>query len=85
MARQNERGNLAKIGLEAFSAVDEYLARSKRLGTRHPHQINPLIPVIDSNEAAKRYGGKVFMDYPKAMGKNQSADEIGRLKIVRNH
>ncbi|EEF45579.1 conserved hypothetical protein [Ricinus communis] len=75
MASQVDHSNLAKIGSEAFSALDKYLGRpNKRLGRPSPHHqagylVNQPFPstpvIIDSNEAAQRYGGKVYTDYPK--------------------
>jgi hypothetical protein len=73
MARQADR--LAKIGLEGFAAIDEHFSRAKRrppvlkVPNAHPtyyyaNQI-PATEVIDSNEAAQRYKGRVYLDYPK--------------------
>ncbi|KAJ6719862.1 hypothetical protein OIU79_007484 [Salix purpurea] len=50
-----ERDRLARIGLEGFAAIDVHFGRAKR---------RPPVPkVMDSNEAAQRYKGKVFIDY----------------------
>jgi hypothetical protein len=73
MARQADR--LAKIGLEGFAAIDEHFGRAKRrppvlkVPYAHPtyyyaNQI-PATEVIDTNEAAQRYKGRVYLDYPK--------------------
>ena len=71
MARQADR--LVKIGPEGFAAIDEHFGRAKRrppimkVPYAHPtyyyvHQANqiPATKLIDSNEAAQRYNGKVF-------------------------
>ncbi|KAG6736740.1 hypothetical protein POTOM_060367 [Populus tomentosa] len=76
MARQADR--LAKIGQEGFAAIDEHFGRAKRrppvmkVPYAHPayyyvHQANqiPATKLIDSNEAAQRYKGRVYIDYPK--------------------
>jgi hypothetical protein len=76
MARQADR--LVKIGPEGFAAIDEHFGRAKRrppimkVPYAHPtyyyvHQANqiPATKLIDSNEAAQRYNGKVYIDYPK--------------------
>ncbi|KAJ6889792.1 hypothetical protein NC651_023514 [Populus alba x Populus x berolinensis] len=76
MARQADR--LAKIGQEGFAAIDEHFGRAKRrppvmkVPYAHPtyyyvHQANqiPATKLIDRNEAAQRYKGRVYIDYPK--------------------
>ena len=61
MARQADR--LVKIGQEGFTAIDEHFGRAKR---RPPVMKVPVATgVIDSNEAAQRYKGRVYIDYPK--------------------
>jgi hypothetical protein len=69
MARQADR--LAKIGLEGFAAIDEAKRRPPVMKVPYAHptyyyanQI-PATEVIDSNEAARRYKGRVYIDYPK--------------------
>ncbi|KAJ6323425.1 hypothetical protein OIU76_010852 [Salix suchowensis] len=47
----SQKDRLARIGLEGFAAIDEHFGRAKRWP-----------PVIDSNEAARRYKG-VCIDY----------------------
>ena len=70
MSRQTDR--LARIGLEGFAAIDEVFGQAKgRPPVRKVpnyyivHQVNkiPATEVIDSNEAAQRYKGKVHTDY----------------------
>ena len=70
MARQADR--LVKIGQEGFAAIDEHFGRAKRRPTvmkvpyAHPtYYYVPATEVIDSNEAAQRYKGRVYVDYPK--------------------
>jgi len=76
MARQADL--LVKIGREGFAAIDEHFGRAKRwppvmkVPCAHPtyyyvHQANqiPATKLIDSNEAAQRYNGRVYIDYPK--------------------
>ncbi|KAG5236030.1 hypothetical protein OIU77_015031 [Salix suchowensis] len=69
MNRQADR--LSRIGLEGFAAIDEHFGRAKR---RPPAPKVPYIPqtnpipatkVIDSSEAAQRYNGKVYINYPR--------------------
>ncbi|KAJ6722114.1 hypothetical protein OIU85_025124 [Salix viminalis] len=51
----SQKDRLARIGLEGFAAIDEHFGRAKR---------RPPVPkVIDCNEAAQLYKGKVFIDY----------------------
>ena len=68
----SETDRLARIGLEGFAAIDELFGRPKgRPPVRkvpiyyNDHQGNkiPATEVIDSNEAAQRYKGKVHTDY----------------------
>jgi len=76
MARQADL--LVKIGREGFAAIDEHFGRAKRwppvmkVPHAHPtyyyvHQANqiPATILIDSNEAAQRYNGRVYIDYTK--------------------
>ncbi|KAL9390584.1 hypothetical protein Peur_019189 [Populus x canadensis] len=70
MARQADR--LVKIGQEGFAAIDEHFGRAKRrppvMKVPYAHLTYYYVPateVIDSNEAAQRYEGRVYIDYPK--------------------
>ncbi|KAJ6889793.1 hypothetical protein NC651_023515 [Populus alba x Populus x berolinensis] len=70
MARQADR--LVKIGQEGFAAIDEHFGRAKRrppvmmVPYAHPtYYYVPATEVIDSNEAAQRYKGRIYIDYPK--------------------
>ena len=70
MARQEHR--LVKIGQEGFAAIDEHFGRAKRrppvmkVPYAHPtYYYVPATEVIDSNEAAQRYKGRIYVDYPK--------------------
>ena len=70
MARQADR--LVKIGQEGFAAIDEHFGRAKtrppvmKVPYAHPtYYYVPATEVIDSNEAAQRYKGRVYVDYPK--------------------
>ncbi|KAF9673263.1 hypothetical protein SADUNF_Sadunf10G0006100 [Salix dunnii] len=63
---------LARIGLEGFAAIDELFGQAKgrppvrKVPTYYiVHQVSkiPATEVIDSNEAAQRYKGKVHTDY----------------------
>ncbi|KAL9353539.1 hypothetical protein Peur_056219 [Populus x canadensis] len=68
MARQADR--LVKIGQEGFAAIEEQFGRAKRrppvmkVPYAHPTYYYAT-EVIDSNEAAQRYKGRVYIDYPK--------------------
>ncbi|KAL3577509.1 hypothetical protein D5086_019013 [Populus alba] len=70
MARQADR--LVKIGQEGFAAIDEHFGWAKRrppvmkVPYAHPtYYYVPATEVIDSNEAAQRYKGGFYVDYPK--------------------
>ncbi|KAI9386317.1 hypothetical protein POPTR_010G007910v4 [Populus trichocarpa] len=70
MARQADR--LVKIGQEGFATIDEHFVRAKRrppvmqVPYAHPTYYDvPATEVINSNEAAQRYKGRVYVDYPK--------------------
>ena len=69
MARQADL--LVKIGQEGFAAIDEHFARARsrrppvmKVPYTHPTYYYAT-EVIDSNEAAQRYKGRVYVDYPK--------------------
>ncbi|KAJ0092683.1 hypothetical protein Patl1_24999 [Pistacia atlantica] len=64
---------LAKVGREGFGLLEELelIRPPKKFGNRHPPQAhdfhrypqNQYEPVIDSNQAAQLYGGKVVVDH----------------------
>ena len=66
----NMADRLVKIGQEGFAAIDEHFGRAKRrppvmkVPYAHPTYYYAT-EVIDSNEAAQRYKGRVYVDYPK--------------------
>ncbi|KAB5537364.1 hypothetical protein DKX38_014897 [Salix brachista] len=62
-----ERDRLARIGLEGFADIDEHFGRAKR----RP----PAPKVIDCNEAAQLFKGKVFIDF-----RNKVADQRNKGK-----
>ncbi|GKV31444.1 hypothetical protein SLEP1_g40130 [Rubroshorea leprosula] len=68
----SQRDQLAKIGLGGLALIDEYYSH----GTQHKMSSSRLHPpppqariseagetVINSNEAAKYYGGRIILDY----------------------
>jgi len=69
----NMADRLVKIGQEGFAAIDEHFGRAKsrrppvmKVPYAHPtYYYVPATEVIDSNEAAQRYKGRVYVDYPK--------------------
>ena len=69
MSRQAD--HLARIGMEGFAAIDEQFGRAKWWppAPKVPYvpQTNqiPATKVIDSSEAAQRYNGKVYINYPR--------------------
>ncbi|KAG6758814.1 hypothetical protein POTOM_035275 [Populus tomentosa] len=71
MARQADR--LVKIGQEGFAAIDEHFGQARwprppvmKVPYAHPtYYYVPATEVIDSNEAAQRYKGRIYVDYPK--------------------
>ena len=66
MARQADR--LAKIGLEGFAAIDEAKRRPPVMKVPYAHPTYydvPATEVINSNEAAQRYKGRLYLDYRK--------------------
>ncbi|KAJ6889799.1 hypothetical protein NC651_023521 [Populus alba x Populus x berolinensis] len=70
MARQADR--LLKIGQEGFAAIDEHFGRPRYRPTvmkvpyAHPtYYYVRATEVIDINEAAQRYKGRVYLDYPR--------------------
>ncbi|KAG6756943.1 hypothetical protein POTOM_037242 [Populus tomentosa] len=63
---------LVKIGQEGFAAIDEHFGRPRyrppvmKVPYAHPtYYYVRATEVIDSNEAAQRYKGRVYLDYPK--------------------
>ncbi|KAJ6719861.1 hypothetical protein OIU79_007483 [Salix purpurea] len=64
----SQTDRLARIGLEGFAAIDEHFGRAKRWP--------PAPKVIDCNEAAQLYKGKVFIDY-----RNKAADQRNKGKV----
>ncbi|KAJ0034724.1 hypothetical protein Pint_24458 [Pistacia integerrima] len=69
----NNYNRLAEVGREGFALLEELeiIPPSKKFGSRHAPQAHDFHrypqhqyePMIDSNQAAQLYGGKVVLDH----------------------
>jgi hypothetical protein len=68
-----QQKDLVKIGIEGFDLIDKFYGPPKKLSNNggRQRQYNKEEIVINSKDAAYKYGGIMVVNYPKARPKNR--------------